>query len=109
MSYLPRQVLWPDSDGHFPGEANYNLSYAETEIAQVEAGHVPVLGDTAIKERFQQFTALARELLTDFREVEHNFRSLDRRVRERITLWCMHHSLRTRQGETDSALAILTV
>jgi len=59
----------------------------DAEIAQVEAGHVPVLTDTALKERFQQFTALARELLTDFREVEHNFRSLDRRVRERITLW----------------------
>jgi hypothetical protein len=26
-------------------------------------------------------------LLTDFREVEHNFRQLDRRVRERIALW----------------------
>ena len=59
----------------------------DADIAQVEAGHVPVLTDTALKERFQQFTALARELLTDFREVEHNFRSLDRRVRERITLW----------------------
>jgi|GEM_PF-5143508 len=40
--------------------------------------------DTALKVRFQQFTHLARELLTDFREVEHNFRGLDRRVRERI-------------------------
>lgn len=59
----------------------------DAEIAQVQAGHVPLLTDTALKERFQQFTALARELLTDFREVEHNFRSLDRRVRERITLW----------------------
>ncbi len=29
----------------------------------------------------------ARELLTDFREVEYNFRQLDRRVRERIALW----------------------
>jgi hypothetical protein len=26
-------------------------------------------------------------LLADFREVEHNFRSLDRQVRERVTLW----------------------
>ena len=30
---------------------------------------------------------MARELLADFREVEHNFRQLDRRVRERIALW----------------------
>ena len=30
---------------------------------------------------------MARELLSDFREVDHNFRGLDRRVRERIPLW----------------------
>jgi hypothetical protein len=30
---------------------------------------------------------LARDLLTDFREVEQNLRMLDRRVRERIALW----------------------
>ncbi|MGH8548574.1 MAG: DUF3375 family protein [Methylococcales bacterium] len=30
---------------------------------------------------------LARELRTDFRELEHNLRLLDRRVRERIALW----------------------
>ena len=59
----------------------------DAEIAQVLAGNVPVLDDTALKERFQQFTQGARELLTDFREVEHNFRQLDRRVRERIALW----------------------
>ena len=34
-----------------------------------------------------QFTGIARELLADFREVEQNFRALDRRVRERIALW----------------------
>ena len=46
-----------------------------------------MLDDTALRDRFQQFTGLARELLADFREVEHNFRALDRRVRERIALW----------------------
>lgn len=59
----------------------------DAEIARVQAGDVPLLDDTALKDRFQQFTQLARELLTDFREVEHNFRNLDRRVRERIALW----------------------
>lgn len=58
----------------------------EAEIARVQSGDIPLLDDTALKDRFQQFTALARELLTDFREVEHNFRGLDRRVRERIAL-----------------------
>ena len=59
----------------------------DAEIARVQAGDVPLLDGTALKDRFQQFTQLARELLTDFREVEHNFRNLDRRVRERIALW----------------------
>lgn len=59
----------------------------DAEIAQVQAGQVALLDDTALKDRFQQFTQIARELLTDFREVEHNFRLLDRRVRERIALW----------------------
>lgn len=59
----------------------------DAEIAQVLAGNVPLLDDTALKDRFQQFMQLARELLTDFREVEHNFRQLDRKVRERIALW----------------------
>ena len=59
----------------------------DAEIARVRAGDVPLLDDTALKDRFQQFMQGARELLTDFREVEHNFRQLDRRVRERIALW----------------------
>jgi hypothetical protein len=59
----------------------------DAEIARVIAGDVPLLDDTALKDRFQQFMQLARELLADFREVEYNFRLLDRRVRERIALW----------------------
>lgn len=59
----------------------------DAEIERARAGDLSLLGDTALKERFAQFTALARELLADFREVEHNFRGLDRRVRERIALW----------------------
>jgi hypothetical protein len=59
----------------------------DAEIARVLQGDLPLLDDTALKDRFQQFMGLARELLSDFREVEHNFRGLDRRVRERIALW----------------------
>ncbi|MFN2257959.1 MAG: DUF3375 domain-containing protein [Desulfuromonadaceae bacterium] len=59
----------------------------DAEIARIEDGDLPLLDDTALRDRFQQFLQLARELLTDFREVEHNFRNLDRNVRERITLW----------------------
>ena len=59
----------------------------DAEIARVQAGDVPLLDDTAVKDRFLQFQQLARELLADFREVEHNFRQLDRKVREKIALW----------------------
>ena len=59
----------------------------DTEIERAQTGDVPLLDDTALKDRFQQFMQIARELLGDFREVEHNFRVLDRRVRERIALW----------------------
>ena len=59
----------------------------DVEIERAQAGDIPLLDDTALKDRFQQFMQLARDLLTDFREVEQNFRILDRRVRERIALW----------------------
>lgn len=59
----------------------------DAELARIDAGELLLLDDTAVKDRFQQFQQLARELLSDFREVEHNFRQLDRRVREKIALW----------------------
>jgi hypothetical protein len=59
----------------------------DAEIARVVDGDMPLLDATALKERFQQFMLISRELLSDFREVEHNFRTLDRDVRERIALW----------------------
>ncbi|RQZ17707.1 DUF3375 domain-containing protein [Burkholderia sp. Bp9031] len=59
----------------------------DAEISRALSGDLVVLDDTAVRDRFQQFVQLARELLTDFREVEQNFRMLDRRVRERIALW----------------------
>lgn len=59
----------------------------DVEIARIQAGDLPLLDDTALKDRFQQFTQLARELLGDFRQVDQNFRTLDRRVREQIARW----------------------
>ena len=69
------------------GELQRRRNEIDAEMARVLAGDMPLLDDTALKDRFQQFMALARDLLTDFREVEQNFRGLDRRVRERIALW----------------------
>ena len=59
----------------------------DAEIARAESGSVAVLDSSAQRDRYQQFTATARELLADFREVESNFRSLDRILRERIAGW----------------------
>jgi hypothetical protein len=59
----------------------------DEEIRQIRQGRISLLDNTAMRDRFQQFSQMARELLSDFREVEHNFRKLDRSVRERIALW----------------------
>lgn len=68
-------------------ELHKRRSEIDAEIARIQAGDVVLLDDSALKDRFQQFMQLARELLTDFREVEYNFRQLDRKVREQIALW----------------------
>ena len=59
----------------------------DADIARATRGDVSLLDDSGLRDRFQQFIQVARELLSDFREVEHNFRLLDRRVRERVALW----------------------
>jgi flagellar motility protein MotE (MotC chaperone) len=59
----------------------------DAEIRRIRDGHISLLDSTRIKERFLQISATARELLSDFREVEQNFRNLDREVRERIATW----------------------
>ncbi len=59
----------------------------DAEIGRIKDGDFDVLDDTALRERFQQLSALARELLGDFREVEQNFRQLDRTLREQIATW----------------------
>ena len=59
----------------------------EKELDDARDGRVAVLDDAALRERYQQFAATARELLGDFREVEDNFRTLDRSAREKIAGW----------------------
>ncbi len=59
----------------------------DAELAEAREGRFAVLDETAVRERYQQFATTARELLTDFREVEENFRSLDRSAREKIAGW----------------------
>jgi hypothetical protein len=56
----------------------------EQEIARVRAGGYAPFNPTQIKERYLQVEDTARRLLSDFRQVEENFRLLDRATRERI-------------------------
>ena len=58
----------------------------DAEIERIKSGEDYLLDDTAVRDRFQQFSAMSRELLSDFREVEFNFRALDRDIRKRIAL-----------------------
>lgn len=57
------------------------------ELAEAREGRFMVLDETAVRERYQQLATIARELLSDFREVEENFRALDRSAREKIAGW----------------------
>ncbi len=59
----------------------------DEEIAAVEAGKVALLDHAGVRDRYQQLAATARELLSDFREVEENFRLLDRAARAKIAAW----------------------
>ncbi|MGO1411843.1 MAG: DUF3375 domain-containing protein [Microbacterium sp.] len=59
----------------------------DAEIDAVREGRVAPMHETAVRERYHQFSSTARELLSDFREVEENFRSLDRSAREKIASW----------------------
>jgi hypothetical protein len=58
----------------------------DKEIQAIQRGELDVLDPTQMRERFFQAEDTARKLLSDFRQVEHNFRDLDRRTRERITV-----------------------
>lgn len=59
----------------------------DTEISKVQAGQVEILDASAQRDRYQQFVTTARGLLADFREVQANFRALDRALREKIATW----------------------
>ena len=59
----------------------------EREIELVKEGNIRNLEPTQIKERFLQASHMSREILSDFRAVEQNFRELSRDMREKIAKW----------------------
>jgi len=56
----------------------------DAEIKKIESQGIAPHDPTQIKERFFQLEDTARRLLSDFRQVESNFRTLDQETRERI-------------------------
>lgn len=56
----------------------------DAELARLRQGRLEPYNPTQVKERFLQAEEGARRLLSDFRQVEENFRRLDRETRERI-------------------------
>ncbi|MBG6224321.1 flagellar motility protein MotE (MotC chaperone) [Arthrobacter sp. CAN_A2] len=59
----------------------------DAEIQRLRDGHLRVMSTPEALDHLQQLTGLAKDLLSDFREVEQNFRTLDGEVREHITTW----------------------
>ena len=58
----------------------------QQDIEAVENGQDINLSDTQVKERLLFLSDLSRQLLGDFRQVEANFRTLDKQTRKTITL-----------------------
>ncbi len=86
---LLRQIVFgtePDPRARI-AELRRQRQRIDDEIARIDAGDLAMLDSSAVRDRYQQFSATARELLADFREVEENFRRLDRQLREKITGW----------------------
>lgn len=59
----------------------------DAEMQRIKDGKIRVMTAPEALDHFQQLTTLAKDLLSDFREVEQNFRKLDRQVREQIATW----------------------
>jgi hypothetical protein len=86
---LLRQLV--EGTGTDPAERIRELKRQRKEldrrIGRIQGGEMETLDETAVRERFHHMAATAREILSDFREVEQNFRDLDRATRERIASW----------------------
>lgn len=59
----------------------------EDQLKRAKSGDIKILEPTQITERFIQAMSMSREILSDFRAVEQNFRDLNRTMREKIAKW----------------------
>ena len=76
---LRQIILGAEPDPRRDGRTEPPPRRIDGEIAGVEAGDLDHARPDRVRDRYQQFAATARDLLSDFREVEENFRGLDRR------------------------------
>ncbi|MGP9765546.1 DUF3375 domain-containing protein [Halomonas sp. AOP13-D3-9] len=60
------------------------IQQLESELADAEAGHVPVLAEAEAVERIREVFNLATGLRADFRRVEDSWREADRSLRQSI-------------------------
>lgn len=65
-------------------ELEEKKSRIEREIQDVKNGKMDVLDDRQIKEHYFLIEEMAKALLSDFKQVEQNFRDLDRKFRQEI-------------------------
>jgi hypothetical protein len=56
----------------------------DDELARLDRGEAERLDDTRVAERYYAIEDAARRLLADFKQIEENFRELDRETKERI-------------------------
>ncbi|MCA1780811.1 MAG: DUF3375 domain-containing protein [Dermatophilaceae bacterium] len=74
----------PDPDARL-AELRKRRDELDAEIAAFDGTRR--MDPVAILDRYQHFSSTARELLSDFRAVEENFRGLDRQIRADIAAW----------------------
>ena len=85
---LRQMVLGAETDpAEHLAELHRRRSELNQAITRAERGDIDILDPIAQRDRYQQFSRTARELLSDFRELEENFRRLDRGLREQIAGW----------------------
>lgn len=56
----------------------------DLEIKRIESGFIETLDPTQIKERYFELLDTSSRLLSDFRQVEYNFREVDRSIRVKL-------------------------
>jgi hypothetical protein len=85
---LRQMVFGADDDPQSRlSELQRRRAQIDEEIACAQRGELTMLDAVSQRDRYQQFARTARELLADFRQVEENFRGLDRSLREQIAGW----------------------